>query len=466
VTESKPTGKLWGGRFRKPTAPALEELGRSIDYDRRFGLEDVQINRAYARELHAVSILSEPELALLLKGLDQVEARLREQPPLSDEDIHTAVERLLSEAIGDKDVASKLPTGRSRNDLAATGFRMWVARSIGSRLDGVKRLQAVLLDRAKATRRALLPGYTHMRRGQPVVFAQYLLAWFWALERDRERLEAARARTLELPLGAGALAGNPFGVDRARLARELGFPRVFPNSIDAISARDFALELLSATAILGSTLSRMAEDLILWSSAEFAFVGFDESFSTGSSLMPQKQNPDGLELVRGKAGRLAGDLVSLLTTTKGLATGYQRDLQEDKEPVFDALDTLALVLPVMEGVVETLVVDEEQMAKALSPDLLATDLAEYLVRKGTPFRKAHEIVGEVLARAAEKGIAPGELALEELRAFSSGFTDDVASVWDFRASTERRDSEGGVSSRAIEIQIQKAERVLAAVARA
>jgi argininosuccinate lyase len=461
VTHSTEGGKLWGGRFRKKTAPELEELGKSIDFDRRFGLEDVRINRAYARELHAVAVLSDEELALLLKGLDDVEARLGENPPLFDEDIHTAVERLLAEAIGDKDVASKLPTGRSRNDLAATGFRMYVASAIRSRLERLRKLQAVLLQQAKATKDALLPGYTHMRRGQPVVFAHYLLAWFWALDRDRARLEAACERTLELPLGAGALAGNPFGVDRGRLARELGFPRVFPNSIDAISARDFALEFLAAAAILGSTLSRMAEDLILWSSAEFSFVRLDESYATGSSLMPQKQNPDGLELIRGKAGRLVGDLVSLLTTTKGLATGYQRDLQEDKEPVFDALDTLALVLPVMEGVVRTLVVDEKQMAKALSPDLLATDLAEYLVRKGVPFRKAHETVGEVLALAAEKGIAPGELELAELQRFSSEFAADVASVWDFRASTERRDSEGGVSSRAIEIQIQKAERAFA-----
>ncbi len=461
MTHSTEGGKLWGGRFRKKTAPELEELGKSIDFDRRFGLEDVRINRAYARELHAVAVLSDEELALLLRGLDDVEARLRENPPLFDEDIHTAVERLLAEAIADKDVASKLPTGRSRNDLAATGFRMYVASAIRSRLERLRKLQGVLLQQAKATRNALLPGYTHMRRGQPVVFAHYLLAWFWALDRDRARLEAACERTLELPLGAGALAGNPFGVDRGRLARELGFPRVFPNSIDAISARDFALEFLAAAAILGSTLSRMAEDSILWSSAEFSFVRFDESFATGSSLMPQKQNPDGLELIRGKAGRLVGDLVSLLTTTKGLATGYQRDLQEDKEPVFDALDTLALVLPVMEGVVRTLVADEKQMAKALSPDLLATDLAEYLVRKGVPFRKAHETVGEVLALAAEKGIAPGELELAELQRFSSEFAADVASVWDFRASTERRDSEGGVSSRAIEIQIQKAERAFA-----
>lgn len=452
--------KLWGGRFRKPTAPELEALSRSIDFDRRLWLEDVLINRAYARELREVGILSAAELEQILKALDAVEAKLRENPPLADEDIHTAVERVLAEVIEDPEVASKLPTGRSRNDLAATGFRMHLAVAIVGALENVRKIQTVLVEKAKATANVLLPGYTHMRRGQPVVFAQYLLAWFWALERDRARLRAARERALELPLGAGALAGNPFGVDRNRLARELGFPAVFPNSIDAVSSRDFALEFLSAAAILGVNLSRMAEDMILWSGAEYSFVSFDESYATGSSLMPQKQNPDGLELVRGKTGRLLGDLISLLTTVKGLATGYQRDLQEDKEPVFDALDTLNLTLPVMEGVIGSLVVREEQMSKALSFDLLATDLADYLVRKGVSFRRAHDVVGQVLARAEEKRVAPVELPLEDLRALSPEFDSDVTSAFDFRASVERRDSEGGVSARAIEAQIRKAERAL------
>jgi argininosuccinate lyase len=452
--------KLWGGRFRKPTAPELDALSRSIDFDRRLWLEDLLINRAYARELKEVGILSAAELEQILKGLDAVEAKLRENPPLADEDIHTAVERLLAEVIEDPEVASKLPTGRSRNDLAATGFRMHLAVAIVGALENVRKIQTALVEKAKASANVLLPGYTHMRRGQPVVFAQYLLAWFWALERDRARLRAARERALELPLGAGALAGNPFGVDRNRLARELGFPTVFPNSIDAVSSRDFALEFLSAAAILGVNLSRMAEDLILWSGAEYSFVSFDESYATGSSLMPQKQNPDGLELVRGKTGRLLGDLVALLTTVKGLATGYQRDLQEDKEPVFDALDTLNLTLPVMQGVIGSLLVREEQMAKALSFDLLATDLAEYLVRKGVSFRRAHDVVGQVLARAEEKGVAPFELPLADLRALSPEFDSDVTSAFDFRASVERRDSEGGVSAGAIEIQIRKAERAL------
>jgi argininosuccinate lyase len=453
--------KLWGGRFRKPTAPELEALSQSIAFDRRLGHEDVLINRAYARELAEVGILSAPEFERVLSALDAIEGKLRENPPLEDEDVHTAVERLLAEELGDMELASKLPTGRSRNDLAATGFRMHLAASIAVLLERVRKVQSVLLAQAKSSTRVILPGYTHMRRGQPVVFAQYLLAWFWALERDRERLGASRRRALELPLGAGALAGNPFGVDRSRLAHELGFESVLPNSIDAVSSRDFALEFLSAAAILGVNLSRMAEDLILWSGAEFAFVSFDESFATGSSLMPQKQNPDGLELIRGKTGRLAGNLVSLLTTTKGLATGYQRDLQEDKEPVFDTLDTLNLALPVMEGVLASLVLREEPMAKALSLDLLATDLAEYLVRKGVSFRKAHEIVGQVLARADEKGVEPSELPLSELRALSPEFDADVTTAFDFRASVERRDSEGGVSERAIGVQIRKAEAALA-----
>ena len=447
--------KLWGGRFRKPTAPELETLGSSIDFDRRLAAQDVRVNRSYARELAAVGILSETELETVLSGLDRVDARLREEPVLEDEDIHTAVERLLAEEI-DPEIASKVPTGRSRNDLAVTEFRLYLASAIEKSEADVHALQKSLLEKARANVDAVLPGYTHLRRGQPVVFAQYLLAYFWALDRDRDRLANARHRALGLALGAGALAGNPFGVDRRRLAKDLGFEYVLPNSIDAVSARDHILEFLAAGAILGTTLSRMAEDLILWSGAEYGFVTLDEAYATGSSLMPQKRNPDSLELIRGKSGRLAGNFVALLTTVKGLATGYQRDLQEDKEPAFDTLDALGLVLPVMRGVIETLTVNREAMERALSPDLLATDLAEYLVRKGLPFRRAHEVVGRVLARAQEKSVSPAELSLEELATFSPHFDDDVAAVWDFRASVGRRDTEGGVAPRAMAEQIERA----------
>ena len=454
--------KLWGGRFAKPTADAMEALGSSIEFDRRLGPEDVEVNRAYARELAEVGILDAAELKALLEGLDAVAARLAEEPPLDDEDIHTAVERLLAEATGDAELAAKIPTGRSRNDLSVTELRLYLKQVLAERIDSLHALQSALLDQASECRDALLPGYTHLRRGQPVVFAQYLLAYFWALDRDRRRLIAARETCDALALGAGALAGNPFGVDRDRLARDLSLTTVLPNSIDAISSRDHLLEILAAAAILGTHLSRMSEDLILWSGAEYGFVAVDESYSTGSSLMPQKRNPDSVELIRGKSGRLAGNLVSLLTIVKGIATGYQRDLQEDKEPVFDTLDTLALVLPVMEGVIRTLTIDRERMAAALSPDLLATDLAEYLVRRGLPFRQAHGIVGQVLARAATDGVAPEKLPLDVLREFSPLFEGDVSEVWDFRASVERRDTKGGVSRRAIDEQIESAREALAA----
>ena len=308
----------------------------------------------------------------------------------------------------------------------------------------------------------ILPGYTHVRRGQPVIFAQYLLSYFWALSRDGERFEQARTRILQLPLGAGALAGNSMGVDREALAEELGFPSILENSIDAVSSRDFALEFLAAASILATHLSRIAEDLVLWSTAEFGFVEIDEAYSTGSSLMPQKRNPDGLELVRGKSGRVVGNLMSLLTTIKGLPTGYQRDLQEDKEPVFDAIDTLTMTLPVIRETIATLTVREEAMKKALSSDLLATELADYLVDRGVNFRQAHAVVGEILASAAEEGVDPATLDLKTLRGFSDVFDEDVARVWDFRASVERKSSRGGVASQPLAEQIERARQALPA----
>ena len=454
--------KLWGGRFRKKTAPSLERLGRSIDFDRRLGAEEIRINQAYARGLERAGRLAADECRAIVKGLDEVGRRLNESPPPfvdSDEDIHTAVERLLGEAVG-PELAGKLPAGRSRNDLSVTGFRLHLAAEVLRLRDEIRSLQQTLLDRAEETRDVILPGYTHLRRGQPVVFAQYLLSYFWALDRDRERFAQERARILQLPLGAGALAGNSMGVEREALAKELGFTSILENSIDAVSSRDFALEFLAAASILATQLSRMAEDLILWSTAEFGFLEIDEAYATGSSLMPQKRNPDGLELVRGKSGRVVGNLMSLLTTIKGLPTGYQRDLQEDKEPVFDAIDTLTLTLPVMRETIATLTVREEAMKKALSSDLLATELADYLVDRGVDFRRAHGIVGEILATAADKGVDPATLDLKTLRGFSDVFDKDVARVWDFRAAVERKSSRGGVASKAIAEQIELARKAV------
>lgn len=452
--------KLWGGRFSAPPADALDRLGKSISFDRRLHAEEVRVNRAYARALAGAGVLTDDELERMLAGLDRVGAVLAADPPppLDDEDIHTAVERLLHAEIGD--LARKLPTGRSRNDLSQTAFRLWLGGAVAQLTNALDPLRAALLDRAEESAESVVPGYTHLQRAQPVVFGHLLLSHFWPLTRDRDRFAAAAGRAAASPMGAGALAGNPYPVDRSAIAAELGFPEVLENSVDAVGTRDYAMEFLAAGAILGVHLSRLAEDVILWSSAEFGFVRLDDAFSTGSSLMPQKRNPDGFELIRGKTGRLTGNLVALLTTGKGLASGYQRDLQEDKEPCFDTLDTLLTVLPVAAGTVATLRLDEGRMAGALSWDLLATDLAEYLVERGLPFRDAHEAAGEVFAHCERESVPPPSLDLETLRRFSPVFDESAREVWDYRRSAERRAVRGGAAPSAVREQITAARRTL------
>jgi argininosuccinate lyase len=450
--------KLWGGRFAAPPADALDRLGKSIHFDRRLHAEEIRVNQAYARALAGAGVLDGGELERLLTGLDRVAAVLAADPapPLDDEDIHTAVERLLFDEIGA--LARKLPTGRSRNDLSQTEFRLYLASAVSSLTDALDRLRAVVLARAEASADTLVPGYTHLQRAQPVVFGHLLLSHFWALTRDRDRLEAAGRRASASPMGAGALAGNPYPVDREAIADELGLRDVLENSVDAVGTRDYAMEFLAAGAILGVHLSRLAEDLVLWSSAEFGFVRLDDTWSTGSSLMPQKRNPDGFELIRGKAGRLIGNLVALLTVGKGLASGYQRDLQEDKEPCFDTLDTLRLALPVAEGAIGTMRLSEERMGAALSWDLLATDLAEYLVGRGLPFRDAHRVAGEVFAHCERESVEPPDLDLATLRGFAPAFDEDVKAVWDYRASVRRRSVRGGPGD--IQAQLAAARQVL------
>lgn len=452
--------KLWGGRFSAPPADALDRLGKSIAFDRRLHAEEIRVNRAYTRALAEAGVLTAEESERMLAGLDRVGARLAADPPppLDDEDLHTAVERLLFDEIGE--LARKLPTGRSRNDLSQTGFRLWLGDAIAEVTNALDPLRAALLDRAEESAEMLVPGYTHLQRAQPVVFGHLLLSHFWPLTRDRARLAAAAGRAAASPMGSGALAGNPYPVDRAAIAAELGLPAVLENSVDAVGTRDYAMEFLAASAILGVHLSRLAEDLVLWSSAEFGFVRLDDAYSTGSSLMPQKRNPDGFELIRGKTGRLTGNLVALLTVGKGLASGYQRDLQEDKEPCFDSVDTLLLSLPVAAGAVATLRLEEERMAAALSWDLLATDLAEYLVGRGLPFRDAHRVAGEVFAHCERESVAPPSLELAALRRFSPVFDEGVRAVWDYRRSVERRAVTGGAAPAAVREQITAARRTL------
>lgn len=450
--------KLWGGRFAAPPADALDRLGGSIHFDRRLHAEEIRVNQAYARALAGAGVLQADELQRMIEGLDRVAGKLAADPPpsLDDEDIHTAVERLLFDEIGE--LARKLPTGRSRNDLSQTEFRLYLGSAIASLVEGLDRLRAAVFARSEESADALVPGYTHLQRAQPVVFGHLLLSHFWALTRDRERLVAAGRRASASPMGAGALAGNPYPVDRQAIAEELGFAEVLDNSVDAVGTRDYAMEFLAAGAILGVHLSRLAEDVVLWSSAEFGFVRLDDAWSTGSSLMPQKRNPDGCELIRGKAGRLIGNLVALLTVGKGLASGYQRDLQEDKEPCFDTLDTLRLALPVAEGTVGTMRMSEARMQAALSWDLLATDLAEYLVARGLPFRDAHRVSGEVFAHCERESVDPPDVALATLREFSPAFDEDVKAVWDYRTSVARRSVRGGPGD--IKAQLEAAKRTL------
>lgn len=382
--------KLWGGRFAKQTDELVHQLNASLSFDRRFYAQDIIGSMAWARALVGAGVFASSEAETIVDGLAQVLQEFETEIfgfDESDEDIHTAVERRLTEIVGE--VGGKLHTGRSRNDQVATDFRLWVMGAINELQEHLANLQEALIVSAEENLHLPMPGYTHLQHAQPVTWGHWLLSHFWPLVRDRERLAQVRLNTAVLPLGSAALAGTAYPVDRDWLAQELGFTAVSENSLDAVSDRDFAADFLYAAAMIGLHLSRLSEQLVLFSSAEFGFVRLDDGYSTGSSLMPQKKNPDTLELTRGKAGRLVGHLTGLLTTLKGLPSSYDKDLQEDKEPLFDAFDTLCLTVPIMAGLIRSLTLHPERMAAQLEPGLLATDLADYLVKRGVPFRQAH-----------------------------------------------------------------------------
>lgn len=453
--------KLWGGRFTKETDPLMEAFSASIGFDRRLWAADIRGSIAYARALQRAGILSPQERDTLIRGLEEIAQELEAGNFIflpTDEDIHTAVERRLREKVGE--VADKLHTGRSRNDQVATDLRLYLMGEIPVLRSHLESLQEAILARAEEYLDVLMPGYTHLQHAQPVRFSHWLMSFFWAFERDRERLGEIEGRVAVLPLGSGALAGHSLGIDRHFLAEELGFRALCENSIDGVSDRDFVAEVLFWAALVMVHLSRLAEDLILWSSAEFGFIQLDEAYTTGSSIMPQKRNPDALELIRGKTGRLIGHLAGFLTTLKGLPTGYNRDLQEDKEPLFDALDTLRLALPIAAGVVRTLRVFPDRMAAALDDGMLATDLADYLVRRGVPFRQSHRLVGQAVRRAEELGVSLRALPLEEYRAISPAFGSDLYEVFDHGRSVEARRSEGGTALEALREQLARARRQL------
>ncbi len=450
---------LWGGRFETETDALLRRFGDSIGFDKRLYEADVHGSIAYARALAQAGVITAEERDRLIAGLEQVRAEFDAgtfiiQP--GDEDIHTAVERRLGELAGP--IAGKLHTGRSRNDQVATDLRLYLLDEIAALHRALVDLQAAIVEKAETHLDVMMPGYTHLQQAQPVLLSHWLMAYFWKLQRDRERLAEVERRTRVCPLGAGALAGNPFGIDRTALAADLGFDGVTENSVDAVSDRDFVVELLAWAALVQVHLSSLAEELIVWSSREFGFIEIAEAYSTGSSIMPQKKNPDSLELVRGKSGRIIGHLTGLLTTLKGLPLAYNKDLQEDKEAVFDVVDTLKMELPLVAGVVRTFKVNAERMAAALDDGLLATDLAEYLVRKGVPFRESHRLVGQAVRRAEELGVPLKALPPTEYQAIHPAFGADVAEVFDFRRSVEARNVTGGTATEAVRAQIERARR--------
>ena len=453
--------KLWGGRFSRPTDTLVRQFHDSLPFDVRMVNEDIAGSIAWAKGLVKAGILTEAEATIIIDGLEQVRVEFDEDRfafDEGDEDIHTAVERRLTEIVGA--VGGKLHTGRSRNDQVATDFRLWTMKAIGQVQAQLVQLQTAVVNHAAANLMIPMPGYTHLQHAQPVTWGHWLLSHFWPLQRDQERWAEVLGRTAVCPLGSAAFAGSAFPIDRDFLAKELGFSSITPNSQDGVSDRDFVADFLYAATMTGLHLSRLSEQLALYSSAEFGFVRLDDAYSTGSSIMPQKKNPDTLELTRGKAGRLLGNLTGFLATIKGLPSSYDKDLQEDKEPLFDAFDTLDLALPVMAGVIDTLNINVDKMAAQLEPGLLATDLADYLVRRGLPFRQAHHIIGEVVQTAENQGVEITDLTLADLQGISELFGDDITAVFNFQVSLNSRNVPGGTSEKALQEQLQAAQKLL------
>jgi argininosuccinate lyase len=450
------TANLWGGRFTGQMDAFMARFNASLPFDWRLWDADITGSIAWAKAIAAAGLLSAEERERIVVGLQALQSGIAADPEAAfagavDEDIHSYVERRLTERIGA--LAGKLHTGRSRNDQVATDVRLWLKTRATALAAALEELIAIGVERAESEIDVIMPGYTHVQPAQPVRWSHWLLSHVWPWRRDADRLRDLLKRVDVLPLGSGALAGCPFPVDRVALASDLGFAAVSPNSMDAVSDRDYIAEFLFWAALTGIHLSRFAEDLVFWSSREFGFVVMADAFSTGSSLMPQKKNPDAMELLRGKSGRLVGDLTSVLALLKGLPSSYDKDLQEDKEPLFDAADTLSVALPVAAGALRTLTIRREQMAASLGDELLATDLADLLVRRGVPFRDSHHLVGRVVRRAEELGCTLKELPDDELAAIDPRLADSQE-VWDFERSVERRATAGGTARGSVLEQIK------------
>lgn len=451
--------KPWSGRFTEDTNQFVEEFTASISFDKRLYRQDIIGSIAHAIMLGERKIITKAEANKIIKGLQGILKDIEGDnfEFLTElEDIHMNIEKRLIERIGD--AGRKLHTARSRNDQVALDIRFYLRDEIQAVYDYIERLQGSLINLAKKNIDVIMPGYTHLQRAQPILFSHHMLAYYEMLERDKGRLEDCLKRLNVLPLGAGALAGTTFPIDREAVAKELGFDGVTKNSLDSVSDRDFSIEFLSASSIIMMHLSRFAEELILWSSTEFEFIDLPDAFCTGSSIMPQKKNPDVPELVRGKTGRVYGDLISLLTTMKGLPLAYNKDMQEDKEPVFDAVDTVKDCLRAFSEMLPGIQVKKERMLKAAGGGFsTATDMADYLVRKGVPFRDAHEIVGKCVRYCIEKGKELYDLTLKEFQKFSKAFDKDIFDFITVEKSVNSRDIIGGTALKQVKKRIKEIE---------
>lgn len=454
---------LWSGRFDRSADQGAFDLNTSLPFDQRMAAQDVRGSQAWAAAIHQAGIIDASEHTQIAAGLADIAAEFTAGDfdfSRGDEDIHSAVERRLTELIGP--VAGKLHTGRSRNDQVATDFRLWLLDHMPQLANHLAGLQQALIERAKNDLGQAMAGYTHLQPAQPLLLSHWWLSHFWPLSRDQERLMQCRQRLSSLPLGSGALAGVPFRVDRQALANELGFSSAAPNSIDAVSDRDFAAEFLFTAALIGTHLSRLAENMVIFTSPAYGYFQLSDAYSTGSSLMPQKKNPDHFELARGKAGTLLGYLVGLLTTLKGLPSTYDKDLQEDKIPVFAAMDTLNMLLPVLSGALESLTINPDRLDAAIEPAMFATEMADYLVARGLPFRQAHEVTGSLVRLAETRNVPLDAITAADLQKQVPEITIDAQfqSIFEVEAALDRRSVRGGTGIVAVSRQLQEAEQNL------
>lgn len=454
--------KLWGGRFQKTAEQWVDEFGASISFDQKLVLEDLQGSMAHVKMLGACEVLPQKDADLILAGLQTLKGKAENgelEFSVSNEDIHLNLEKLLIDEIGP--VGGKLHTGRSRNDQVATDMHLYLKNRVTEIIELIEAFQSAIVEQAETHVETVVPGYTHLQRAQPISFGHHLMTYFWMLQRDKERMQESLKRIDVSPLGAGAMSGTSFPIDREMSAELLGFNGVYQNSLDAVSDRDFILEFLSNSSILMMHLSRFAEEIILWSSEEFRFIELDDTFSTGSSIMPQKKNPDMAELVRGKTGRVYGNLFGLLTTLKGLPLAYNKDMQEDKEGMFDTVHTLMGSLPIFEGMIRTMTVNTASMEKAVNSDFSnATELADYLAAKGMPFREAHDVTGKLVFTCIQRGYYLKDLPFEDLKAASELFEQDIYETLLPKTAVKRRTSLGGTGFDQVHYQLGLAKKLI------